>query len=67
MPEERVWDLHPNADWVEEHKYYDDGYWLRQNYSPIGDGRDYPSSLPISRATVSTASLAGSALRASSR
>ena len=42
MREERVWDLHPDAGWIEDHDYYPNGYWLRDNYSPIGDGGDYP-------------------------
>jgi hypothetical protein len=40
--EDRVWDLHPYAGWVEDDEFFDQGYWLRSNYSPIGDGGDYP-------------------------
>lgn len=42
MPERRVWDRHPHADWVEASRFYGQGYWLRWNYSPFGDGDPYP-------------------------
>ena len=42
MSEEQLLDRHPLAEWVEDHDYYPDGWWLRQNYSPFGDGAYYP-------------------------
>jgi hypothetical protein len=42
MPEEAVFDHHPTAGWIEDHEHYPDGYWLRENYSPIGEAGNYP-------------------------
>jgi hypothetical protein len=42
MDETRVSALHPSAFWVFDDRFYDDGYWLRSNYSPFGDGGEYP-------------------------
>ena len=42
MPEDRVLDLHPFADWFDGSRFYDEGYWLRWNFSPFGDGSEYP-------------------------
>jgi len=42
MPERRIWDLHPRAEWVDDSRFHDQGYWLRWNYSPFGDGAKYP-------------------------
>jgi hypothetical protein len=42
MPEDRVLELHPYADWADDSRFYDQGYWLRWNYSPFGDGSEYP-------------------------
>ena len=42
MPEDRVLDLHPFADWFDGDRFYDEGYWLRWNFSPFGDGSEYP-------------------------
>ena len=41
MSEEDMWDRHPNAEQVRD-DFYPDGYWLRQAYSPFGDGAYYP-------------------------
>jgi hypothetical protein len=42
MSEEQLLNRHPLAEWVQEHDSYPDGWWLRQNYSPFGDGAYYP-------------------------
>ena len=42
MRESRVLDLHPFADWFDGNRFYDQGYWLRWNHSPFGDGGRYP-------------------------
>jgi hypothetical protein len=42
MSEDAVWDRHPNAGWVDDHEFVDDGFWLRDAYSPIGQGGEYP-------------------------
>jgi hypothetical protein len=41
MPEKRVWDLHPLAEWVDDRDGQPASYWLRSAYSPFGDGGDY--------------------------
>jgi hypothetical protein len=53
--EDRIEDFHPNADWHgrDDRPY---GWWLREAYTPIGDGGYYPGSqrgsLPSSRLSV---------------
>jgi hypothetical protein len=42
MPEERIGELHPSAEWVEDEAEAGDGYWLRQQWTNIGDGSYYP-------------------------
>jgi hypothetical protein len=35
--------LHPRARWVQNNRFYRDGYWLRSAISPFGEGVRYPS------------------------
>ena len=42
MPEDRISELHPYADWFDGNRFYDQGYWLRWNHSRFGDGGEYP-------------------------
>ncbi len=42
MPEDEVYDRHPAAEWFDGDRYRRPAWWLRQQWSPIGDGGYYP-------------------------